>query len=144
MTRTEARPVVPHRAQPQGRPRPLTLRDQDGTALPQPSGTIRTDAVIVPTGAAGRIERGLQILRHGGNPTNTAGYQWKTFTTGQVPDPAISASKASAYGLGLNWYLNENLKWVLNYERTRFDGGAAGGADREDEEAFLTRVALGF
>lgn len=31
-------------------------------ALPQPSGTIRTDAVIVPTGAAGRIERGLQIL----------------------------------------------------------------------------------
>ena len=25
-----------------------------------------------------------------------------------------------------------------------FDGGAAGGTDREDEEAFLTRVALGF
>jgi len=33
---------------------------------------------------------------------------------------------------------------VLNYERTSFEGGAAGGADREDEEAFLTRVALGF
>ncbi len=32
-------------------------------ALPQPSGDVRTDAVIVPTGAAGRIERGLQILR---------------------------------------------------------------------------------
>lgn len=32
-------------------------------ALPQPSPDVRTDAVIVPTGAAGRIERGLQILR---------------------------------------------------------------------------------
>jgi len=59
-------------------------------------------------------------------------------------DPAVSARKATAWALGVNWYLNENLKWVLNYERTRFDGGAADGADREDEEAFLTRVALGF
>jgi len=59
-------------------------------------------------------------------------------------DPAVSARKATAWALGVNWYLNENLKWVLNYERTSFAGGAAGGADREDEEAFLTRVALGF
>lgn len=59
-------------------------------------------------------------------------------------DPAVSARKASAYGLGLNWYLNENLKWVLDYEQTSFDGGAAGGADREDEKVFLTRFALGF
>jgi phosphate-selective porin OprO/OprP len=59
-------------------------------------------------------------------------------------DPAVSARNASAWGLGINWYLSENLKWVLNYERTSFDGGAAGGADREDEEVFLTRIALGF
>jgi phosphate-selective porin OprO/OprP len=59
-------------------------------------------------------------------------------------DPAISAHKATAWALGVNWYLNDNLKWVLNYERTSFEGGAAGGTDREDEEAFLTRVALGF
>jgi len=59
-------------------------------------------------------------------------------------DPDVSASKATAYGLGLNWYLNENLKWVLNYEQTSFDGGAVGGADRDDENVFLTRVAVGF
>ncbi len=59
-------------------------------------------------------------------------------------DPNVSASQASAYGLGLNWYLNENLKWVLNYEQTSFDGGAAGGADRDDEKVFLTRFAVGF
>ncbi len=34
-------------------------------ALPQPADRLETDAVIVPTGAAGRIERGLQVLDRG-------------------------------------------------------------------------------
>ncbi len=59
-------------------------------------------------------------------------------------DPNTQATKASAWALGVNWYLNENVKWVLNYEQTAFDGGAAGGKDRDDEKAFLTRVQLGF
>ena len=59
-------------------------------------------------------------------------------------DPLASARKASTIGVGLNWYLNQNLKWVLNYEVTSFDGGAADGGDREDEEAVLTRIAVGF
>jgi uncharacterized SAM-binding protein YcdF (DUF218 family) len=31
-------------------------------ALPQPSGGVRTDAIVVPTGGAGRINRGLELL----------------------------------------------------------------------------------
>jgi phosphate-selective porin OprO/OprP len=58
-------------------------------------------------------------------------------------DPLASPRKASAYGVGVNWYLNDNLKWVLNYEKTEFEGGAVDG-DRPDEEAILTRVAVGF
>ena len=59
-------------------------------------------------------------------------------------DPLASARKASTIGVGLNWYLNQNLKWVLNYEVTSFEGGAPDGGDRDDEEAVLTRVAVGF
>jgi phosphate-selective porin OprO and OprP len=58
-------------------------------------------------------------------------------------DPTVSASKASAIELGLNWYLTQNLKWVLNYGITRFDGGTPTG-DRDDEKFVLTRFALSF
>jgi phosphate-selective porin OprO and OprP len=58
-------------------------------------------------------------------------------------NPASAASKASAWGVGLNWYLNQNYKWSLNYDVTTFEGGAASG-DRPDEEAIFTRFALQF
>ena len=34
-------------------------------ALPEPAGEVRTDAIVVPTGAAGRIDRGLELLAAG-------------------------------------------------------------------------------
>lgn len=58
-------------------------------------------------------------------------------------DLTAAAQEATAWGVGLNWYLNENLKWMLDYEHTSFEGGAAVG-DREDEDAFQLRLALGF
>jgi phosphate-selective porin OprO/OprP len=58
-------------------------------------------------------------------------------------NPATAARRARAAGIGLNWYLNPNVKWSLDYELTRFDGGAATG-DRPDEKAFLTRIGLVF
>ncbi len=58
-------------------------------------------------------------------------------------DPLASASQADSWGIGVNWYLNENVKWLLDYEHTTFDGGAATG-DREDEDAVQLRLALGF
>lgn len=58
-------------------------------------------------------------------------------------NPATAARKAKAAGIGVNWYLNPNVKWSLNYELTRFGGGAATG-DRPDEKAYLTRVGLVF
>jgi uncharacterized SAM-binding protein YcdF (DUF218 family) len=34
-------------------------------ALPQPADARRTDAIVVPTGGGGRIQRGLELLREG-------------------------------------------------------------------------------
>ena len=59
-------------------------------------------------------------------------------------NPDSAASKASAWGVGVNWYLNQNYKWSLNYDVTSFEGGAPGGADRPDEKALFTRFALQF
>lgn len=59
-------------------------------------------------------------------------------------DPATSARRADAWVAGVNWYLHSNLKLVLNYLQTGFDGGAAGEADREDEKAVFTRLQVAF
>ena len=66
------------------------------------------------------------------------------FTDGasSFADPSVSPRKATAAGVGLNWYLNQNVKWMFDYERTRFDGGAPAGTDRAGENAFLTRFSL--
>ena len=50
--------------------------------------------------------------------------------------------QATAWGVGLNWIWNTNLKYVLDYEQTRFKGGAAGGADRPTEKSVQTRLQL--
>ena len=34
-------------------------------ALPQPAGAQKTDAIVVPTGSGGRIQRGLELLHKG-------------------------------------------------------------------------------
>jgi phosphate-selective porin OprO/OprP len=59
-------------------------------------------------------------------------------------DPAKSVSRASAWGVGVNWIWNTNLKYVLDYEQTSFKGGAVAGADRETEKSLQTRLQLSF
>jgi len=62
----------------------------------------------------------------------------------RLANPNASASKAKNYGLGLNWYLNKNVKLSANYSDTRFDGGAVAGAARAAGKAILTRVQLSY
>ncbi len=59
-------------------------------------------------------------------------------------DPVVSARRAKTWTLGVNWYLNSNLKLVVNYLDTQFEGGAAAGADREDEKAVFSRLQVAF
>lgn len=59
-------------------------------------------------------------------------------------DAAVSARRARSWTLGVNWYLTSNLKLVVNYLDTQFEGGAAAGADREDEKAVFSRLQVAF
>jgi phosphate-selective porin OprO/OprP len=59
-------------------------------------------------------------------------------------NPATAVSKESAYGIGLNWYPWNTVKLSINYDLTSFEGGAAAGADRDDEQALFTRFAINY
>jgi phosphate-selective porin OprO/OprP len=52
-----------------------------------------------------------------------------------------SAQKARAWGIAAKWYLTENLLWALNFENTEFSGK---GADRDTEQAVITRLQIDF
>lgn len=59
-------------------------------------------------------------------------------------DPAVAASAAQSYGGGINWYWSENLKLMVNYDFTQFEGGAGGGRDRPGEHALFGRAQFRF
>lgn len=61
----------------------------------------------------------------------------------RLADPTKSASQATAWSVGLNWYLNRDVKFMLDYEHTEFERGAAHG-DRAEEHAILSRIQLAF
>ena len=58
-------------------------------------------------------------------------------------NPQSAAAEARAIAAGLNWFLNRNVKVVLQYEETQFDGGAPGG-DRPAERGVFTRLQFAF
>jgi len=58
-------------------------------------------------------------------------------------DPAKSVRRATNAGASLSWNLNRAVRLLVDYERTRFDGGEKVG-DREPEKVLLARVQLAF
>lgn len=66
-------------------------------------------------------------------------------------DPKKAAKEANGWGVGLNWYLNKNVKVSLDYDQTSFDGGASEKkgktvvvADRPDEKVVFSRIQFAF
>jgi phosphate-selective porin OprO and OprP len=64
--------------------------------------------------------------------------------TFRIVDPNKSASRATAWTIGANWFLNSNAIIRADYENVSFSGGAAKGADRPNEQVFATRFQLAF
>lgn len=65
-----------------------------------------------------------------------------SFTWGYA-DIAKSARKATAWGVGLNWFASKNFKQSVSYEHTTFDGGASKG-DRKADNTLILRTEFGF
>ena len=62
-------------------------------------------------------------------------------------NPATSASEARAWAVGLNWYLNKNIRVNTSFSRTTFGGKinpAVATVTRQPEEVVFTRLQLAF
>jgi phosphate-selective porin OprO/OprP len=59
-------------------------------------------------------------------------------------DPNTSASAARAWAVGLNWYLNRNLRVNASFSQTKFVGGDKGTVTKQAENVFFTRMQLAF
>lgn len=59
---------------------------------------------------------------------------------------AVSARQATAWGVGINWYLNRNVKFNLDYEVTSFSNGstAAGSVTGRQERTILSQIQFAF
>lgn len=63
---------------------------------------------------------------------------------------ATNANEATAFGVGLNWYLGKAVAFKIDYYQTNFGFNAAAPAIsstqilRQDEKAFITRFQLSF
>ena len=62
-----------------------------------------------------------------------------------------SAQEARAFGVGLNWYLNRNVRVSTSYAQTQFSGGGQSAAatapaaiTRQTEQVWFTRLQLSF
>ncbi len=51
-----------------------------------------------------------------------------------------AASKATSAGVGVSWYLSENLKLIADWDQTKFIGGATSGKNRLTEDFASGRV----
>jgi phosphate-selective porin OprO/OprP len=67
----------------------------------------------------------------------------------RLANPNVSATKLTAYGLGLNWHLSRSVRAGFNVYRNEFDlaPGAAPAANAliaDDETAFISRLQISF
>ncbi len=65
-------------------------------------------------------------------------------------NPAVSATGAQAWTVGINWFLNRSIRVNASFTRTTFTGGGGAGTTapanvtRQPEDALITRVQLAF
>jgi phosphate-selective porin OprO and OprP len=94
--------------------------------------------------------------RHSFDPQNGGWGAWQIvarYADLDIDDAAFptfatagSASEAKAWSVGLNWYLNRDIRANLSFSRTTFAGGvgAPSAVTKQPENAIFTRIQLAF
>ena len=117
-------------------------------------------AAWVLTGEHAKLDGGIDP-RHVFNPAQGGWGAWQLVARYSELDidpaafplfsnPATSARAAREWSVGLNWYLNHNIRVDTSFSHTSFEGGGGPGSspiqilNRKDEEALFTRVQLAF
>ena len=59
-------------------------------------------------------------------------------------DPNKSVHSGETWGIGTTWTLSRNVKLVVDYVETKYEGGAAAGGDRETEKVIFARTQYSF
>jgi phosphate-selective porin OprO and OprP len=125
---------------------PGTVADLQNTAWEVSAGWMLTGENASYSGVTPRHPFSLQnggwgawqiVARYEGFDVDNAAFP--TFAS-----PATSASAARAWAVGLNWWLNKNVRVMTSFSRTTFIGGATGAVTKEAEEVFFTRLQLSF
>jgi len=94
-------------------------------------GLLKPDKNFDPLGEGGWgalqiVARWSALRMDGGvfNASTTSGGQ----TTYVFADPRLSVQQANTWSIGLNWFLNANVKLTTEYDQTSFIGGCSTGA----------------
>jgi phosphate-selective porin OprO/OprP len=104
---------------------------------------------------------GTVVPRHSFDPRNGGWGAWQVVaryselnidddTFPLFSNPLTSAHSAKEWSVGLNWYLNRNVKVSTSFSHTDFQGGGGKGSSppatvtRQDENVLFTRVQLAF
>jgi len=64
------------------------------------------------------------------------------FTSG-LADPTKSANQARSATVGVDWFLNKNVRLALDYDHVWYNRGAKTG-DKPDENSIITRFQTYF
>jgi phosphate-selective porin OprO/OprP len=59
-------------------------------------------------------------------------------------DPNKSARRDRAWAIGANWYLNQMVRIMLDFDQSKFTRGAKNGGDRPNEDVLMSRVQFVF
>jgi len=59
-------------------------------------------------------------------------------------NPDTSASAARSWSIGVNWHLNRNVKFNVNYAQTDYEGGNLNPITANKEHVILTRAQVSF